>query len=70
MITYNFEEHLTKLDQVKDNIERLFLEKELFDYYDALSKAEQTLFKEQLNDFIRQKSSQIRQELEEINLSF
>jgi hypothetical protein len=47
-------------------LERLFLEKELFDFYDALSKEQQAIFKQQLNEFIRQKSIQIRQELEMI----
>lgn len=67
MITFDFEKYLTKLDQVQDNIERLFLEKELFDFYDGLSKEEQVIFKQQLNDFIGQKSAQIRKELEMID---
>ncbi|MDX2302186.1 MAG: hypothetical protein NW226_05265 [Microscillaceae bacterium] len=51
----------------QNNLERLFLEKELFDFYDALSKEDQSLFKEQLNAYIRQKFIQIRQELELID---
>lgn len=70
MITFDFDKHLIKLEQAQNNIERLFLEKELFDFYDALTKEEQAIFKQQLNQFIRQKSTKIREELENIDSEF
>ncbi len=50
-------------------MEKILLKKELFDYYDALSKDEQKQFKAHLNQFLRQESTRIRTALEEIESS-
>jgi exonuclease I len=67
--TFSFKAHLQKLDLTTDEVEKMLLKKELFDYYDALSKDEQKQFKEHLNRFLRQESIRIRKELEEIKNS-
>ncbi len=69
MASFDFEAHLRKMDLTTDEVEKMLLKKELFDYYDALSKDEQKQFKEHLNQFLRQESTRIRRELEEIENS-
>ncbi len=69
MTTFDFKAHLQKIDLITDEVEKILLKKELFDYYDALSKDEQKQFKEHLNQFLRQESTRIRKELEEIENS-
>jgi hypothetical protein len=69
MATFDFKAHLRKLDQTTDEVEKILLKKELFDYFDALSKDDQKQFKEYLNAFLRQESSRIRGELERIDKS-
>jgi hypothetical protein len=68
MTNFDFKSHLEKYDLVQNNLERLFLDKALFDYYDSLSKAEQAQFKQELNNFLHNESKKIRQELNEIAL--
>ncbi len=69
MASFDFEAHLRKMDLTTDEVEKMLLKKELFDYYDALSKDEQKQFKEHLNEFLRQESTRIRRELAEIENS-
>ncbi len=69
MATFDFKAHLQKIDLTTDEVEKILLKKELFNYYDALSKDEQKQFKEHLNQFLRQESTRIRKELEEIENS-
>jgi exonuclease I len=69
MATFDFKAHLQKIDLTTDEVEKMLLKKELFDYYDALSKDEQKQFKEHLNQFLRQESTRIRKELETIESS-
>jgi exonuclease I len=69
MASFNFKAHLRKIDLTTDEVEKMLLKKELFDYYDALSKDEQKQFKEHLNQFLRQESTRIRRELAEIENS-
>jgi exonuclease I len=67
MASFDFKAHLQKIDLTTDEVEKMLLKKELFDYYDALSKDEQKQFKEHLNQFLRQESNRIRKELEQID---
>lgn len=69
MSTFDFATHFKKYREVPTHFAELLLDRELFQYYDTLSKEEQRTFKVQFNAFLRSESEQIRTELREIEAS-
>ena len=66
MPAFNFATHFKKYREVPTHFAELMLDRELFQYYDSLTKEEQQTFKAQFNAFLRSESERIRGELREI----
>ena len=66
METFDFRTHLDKIKNAKDEVEKILIQRDQFLYYDSLPKNEQTKYKGQLSNFVREEGNKIKEELEKI----